>query len=456
MEDSARKVRLAAWLKELRDDPLRWYAPHAKQREFHKAGQGANERLFLAGNRVGKTLAGAVEMAFHLTGRYPDWWSGVRYTRPVQAWAASVTREATRDILQAVYVGEGGRGGVIPARLIAGMTMKSGVAGAVDMVRVSHVNGGVSVLGFKSFDQGRASFQGTARDVIHLDEEPEIEVYEECLLRTLTVKGCVMLTMTPLLGLSEMVRHFVGNEEQGKAVVRAGWKDALHLDKVAVDGLRKSLRPHEVMAREFGEPAVGRGRVFPVEEGELVVPRFEIPKHWKRCVGVDFGWSNPTAAVWLAHDVQADIVYVTDVYFASERVPVEHAGEILRRGAWVPAVCDPAGQAVGQKDGVSLVEMYNAAGLRFDLADNGVEAGLMQVLERMRLGRLRVFGDLDAWWREFRVYHRDAKGRVVKRDDHLMDATRYALVSGLGLARSEGERREVTRVAFRRNDWRTM
>jgi hypothetical protein len=100
-------------------------------------------------------------------------------------------------------------------------------------------------------------------------------------------------------------------------VIRAGWQDALHLDKDAVEGMRRSLRPHEVMAREFGEPAVGRGRVYPVEERELAVPRFEIPAHWRRCVGVDFGWSNPTAAVWLAHDVAADIVYVTDVYWAA-------------------------------------------------------------------------------------------------------------------------------------------
>jgi hypothetical protein len=100
--------------------------------------------------------------------------------------------------------------------------------------------------------------------------------------------------------------------------------------------------------------------------------------------------------------------------------------------------------------------MYAAAGLRFELADNGVEAGLMTVLERMRSGRLRIFGDLEALWRELRLYHRDAKGRVVKRDDHLLDALRYAVVSGLGIARSEGERVAVTRPLARRNDWRVV
>lgn len=450
MGERESRGRLAAALREASRDALHWYVPHARQREFHNAGAWAKERLFLAGNRVGKTLAGACEVAFHLTGRYPDWWKGARFEQPIEAWAASVTREATRDILQAVYLGSADRAGVIPQRLVLGVVHKPGLAAAVDVVKVRHV-AGVSTLGFRSYDQGRATFQGTAREVVHLDEEPDIGVYEECLLRTLTVGGHVILTMTPLLGLTEMVRHFTdGERQQGKAVVRAGWAEAPHLNKDAVARLRKSLRGHEVRAREFGEPGVGRGRVFPLEESEIMVPRFEVPRAWKRCVGVDFGWSNPTAAVWLAQDPVSGIAYVTDVYSASERVPAEHAAEILRRGPWIPAVGDPAGQAVSQRDGASLMELYAAAGLVLTPADNAVEAGLMQVLEMLRGGRLKVFADLEAWWREFRLYRRDEKGRVVKRDDHLLDATRYALVSGLPLARGEG----LVRLERKRMDWR--
>ncbi|NBV54897.1 MAG: hypothetical protein EBR79_04195, partial [Proteobacteria bacterium] len=120
----------------------------------------------------------------------------------------------------------------------------------------------------------------------------------------------------------------------------------------------------------------------------------------------------------------------------SERVPAEHAKAILARGEWVPAVCDPAGQAVSQRDGATLVELYAAAGLHLTMADNSVEAGIMLMLERLQSGRLKVFADLLPWWHEFRLYARDARGRVVKRDDHLLDATRYALVSGLPLARA--------------------
>lgn len=437
---------LKAW-----DDVRLWYRPHGRQRAFHAAGEGCAERLFLAGNRVGKTLAGAAEMAFHLTGRYPDWWDGVRFEVPVEAWAASCTREMTRDILQVAYLGRGRVRGTLPKRLVAEVSMKGNVPGAADVVKVRHVSGGLSVLGFKSFDQGRESFQGTARQVVHLDEEPPLEVYEECLLRTMTVGGHVMLTMTPLMGLTDLVQGFLQQDGDGRAVVRAGWGDTRHLNPADMVRLRKSLRPHEVEAREHGTPVLGRGAVFPVAEDLLRVERFVVPQAWRRCVGVDFGWSNPTAAVWLAHDAAADVVYVTDVYVRSEATPAEHAAEIVRRGTWVPAVCDPAGQAANARDGVSLVEMYAEAGVRFTPADNAVEAGLMQVLERMRDGRLKVFADVAPWWDEFRTYVRDGKGRVVKRNDHVMDAMRYAVVSGLPLARAEGEVKGLVRG--KRTSW---
>jgi phage terminase large subunit-like protein len=438
-------------LKLLTSEPRFWYVPHARQKRFHKLGLEARERLFLAGNRVGKTLAGAAEVAFHLTGLYPAWWKGFRFERPVECWGASVTREATRDILQPAYLGSGLKPGLIPQRLIMDVMHKGGVAAAADVVRVRHVGGGVSTLGFKSYDQGRLSFQGTARDVIHLDEEPPIEVYEECLLRTLTTGGHILLTMTPLLGVTEVVRHFASAERgAGKAVVKAAWQDAPHLKSEDMHRLRQSLRPHEVAARERGVPMLGRGKVFPVEEKEIGCERFEIPEAFKKCVGIDFGWSNPTAAVWLAHDGARDVVYVTDIYWRAEATPAEHAAEILRRGEWIPAVGDPAGQAAGQSDGRSLFQLYEKAGLRLQPAANDVETGLMALLERMRSGRFKVFLDCAAWWEEFRNYARDMRGKIIKRDDHLLDATRYALMSGLPIARA-AIRRSVVRPA---RDWR--
>lgn len=185
---------------------------YIKHLEFFKAGAIHQERAAIAGNRVGKTTLACVEKTFHLTGRYPHWWAGRRFTHPVEWWAAGETSETTRDILQFELLGPLDQigTGLIPKDCIIGdPTRRRGVADAIDTVRVRHVSGGVSSLGFKSYDQGREKFQGTAKHGISLDEEPDSSVYFECLARLMTTNGLMICTFTPLLGMSEIVQLFL-------------------------------------------------------------------------------------------------------------------------------------------------------------------------------------------------------------------------------------------------------
>ncbi len=48
--------------------------------------------------------------------------------------------------------------------------------------------------------------------VIWLDEEPPADVYGECLIRTMTTNGIIMLTFTPLSGMSAVVLQFMPAE----------------------------------------------------------------------------------------------------------------------------------------------------------------------------------------------------------------------------------------------------
>jgi len=112
------------------ENKLGSYEPYPKQREFHQAGASHRERLLMSGNRFGKTECGAAEMAMHLTGLYPDWWRGKVFDKPVRAWAAGVTGETTRDVLQAKLIGppfrEGEWGtGMIPKTLIGSTSSTS-------------------------------------------------------------------------------------------------------------------------------------------------------------------------------------------------------------------------------------------------------------------------------------------------------------------------------------------
>ena len=183
------------------------------QLEFFRAGRVHTERAAIAANRTGKTWGiGGYETTLHLTGEYPDWWEGRRFDRPTDIWVAGDTSETTRDIVQVTLMGELGMlgTGLVPAdRIIGEPTKRSGVPGAMDMALIRHASGGHSRVGFKSYDQGRRKFQGTARDVIWLDEEPPAEVYDECLVRLMTRNGIMICTFTPLLGLSEVVLRYM-------------------------------------------------------------------------------------------------------------------------------------------------------------------------------------------------------------------------------------------------------
>ena len=171
------------------------------------------ERAAIAANRVGKTWGiGGYETALHLTGEYPDWWDGRRFEHPVEVWAAGDTSETTRDIVQNALmgpIGHLGEGLVPQANIMGEPTKRQGVTGAMDTARIKHKSGGASLLGFKSFDQGRKKFQGTAKHVTWLDEEPPEDVYDECLMRLMTTQGLMLATFTPLLGLSNVALRFL-------------------------------------------------------------------------------------------------------------------------------------------------------------------------------------------------------------------------------------------------------
>jgi phage terminase large subunit-like protein len=417
---------------------------YPKHTEFFRLGKGHRERLMLAANRVGKTESiGGYEMACHLTGEYPEWWEGRRWDRPVRAWAGGDTGQTVRDIIQQKLVGSPGQEGtgLIPEKNIGRITRRTGVPDAIDQIQVKHASGGMSLLGFKSYDQGRKSWQGTEQDIIWCDEEPPQSVYSEALVRTMTTDGMMILTFTPLLGLSDVVLSFlpggkIPEEMAEKAVVTATWDDAPHISEEQREALWASIPPFQRDARSKGIPQLGSGAIFPLDEERVAVEPFEMPEWWPRAYALDVGW-NKTAALWGAYDRDSDTVYLYSEHYEGHAEPSIHADAIKRRGWWIPGVIDPASRQRGQRDGRRLMSDYEELGLELHPADNAVESGINTVWQRLSGGRLKVFNTLHNWLSEFRIYRRDENGKVVKSNDHLMDTTRYLIQSGMVIARSE-------------------
>lgn len=215
LEDMLGQVR-----RRLAENRLATFKPYPKQWEFIATGKQRRERLLMAGNQVGKSYVGAYEVACHVTGLYPPDWPGIRYDRPTNWWVASDTGENTRDNCQARLVGppeieaEWGTG-FLPKRTIVETQRGMGTPNLLDSVTVRHVSGGISVIGFKTYAQGRAKWQGKTLDGIWYDEEPPLAIYTEGLTRLNAVPDATcIITFTPLNGISDVVAMFLEAEKE--------------------------------------------------------------------------------------------------------------------------------------------------------------------------------------------------------------------------------------------------
>jgi hypothetical protein len=181
---------------------------------------------------------------------------------------------------------------------------------------------------------------------------------------------------------------------------------------------------------------MGSGKVFPIAEDRLIYNASDVPMqpHWPRIAGIDFGWDHPTAGAWLAWDRDADVVYLTDCYAQRKETPIIHAAAFKAKGEWIPVAWPHDGLQHDKGSGDELAQQYRDQGLNMlperiqhEAGGNGVEAGIMDMLDRMQTGRFKVASHLNDFWQEFRLYHRK-DGKIVKENDDIISAARYALM----------------------------
>ncbi len=428
---------------------LRTYEPYPKQQEFHHAQ--ARERALFAGNRCGKTWSAGMEVAMHLTGLYPDWWQGRRFSRAVRIGIGSETGDLLKKGPQRVLMGDNsavyGTGTIPKDLLILPPKMSRGIPDGIDTVQVRHCTGGqpdgeISEAVFLSYAEGRTKWQSDEWTAAWLDEEPPLDIYTEALTRTNTTLGPVLLTFTPLKGMTDVAMRFVQHYPD-TALIGMSIEDALHFTPEQRETIIRSYPAHERDARTKGLPMLGEGQIFKISQEEISVKPFAIPKHWAVIGGMDFGIDHPFAAVKLAWDRDADVVYLTHAYRQRGLTPIGHASALKHWGN-IPWAWPHDGLIRDKQSGRQLAQFYRDEGLGLlsehaqypDERGNGLEASITDLSQRMESGRFKVFEHHENWFEEFRFYHRriinsaDGTRRsvpVAERDD-LLSATRYAVM----------------------------
>jgi phage terminase large subunit-like protein len=438
---------------------LGFYRPHPKQMQFPNLQ--ATEKALRAGNQLGKSTAGAAQLAMDATGYYPDWYQGHRFDNPPPlerpydfcAWCACTTSATTRDGIQTRLLGdirmEGGLGtGLIPLDNIVGRpTMARGIADFVDTISIRRESGARAVIRLKTYEMDRKAFQGESCDEIWLDEDVSRDndvIYGECLARLAATRGRMLLTLTPLLGMSPIRKRF--KERMGKecAEVLMGLDDALHIPQSEKATILARYSESERQTRAYGADMQGQGAVFtiPIDAIKHNKDPVTFPDYWRWIWGIDLSHggmshsAHPFAAVLLCHDIDSDIVYVVHAVRMFRALPALHAQAIKQHVCWDAPVAWPhdGGRGADLATGTTYKEMYKNLGLNMRptnaaFKDGGfaLEAGIAEMESRFATGRLKIAQHLTEVLDEYIGYHR-IDNLIHKVDDDLLSAIRVGLM----------------------------
>lgn len=468
-------------LLEARDEYVKYnkvseFKPYQFQQDFYNASKNFKRRFLCAANRVGKSFSEALEVTFHLTGKYPSWWEGHRFNKPILCWAVGITGDSTRKVMQKELFGtpmgkdipELGTG-AIPRDLIDFENLEKD-GNIIKIAKVKHHDAegnfdGWSTLEFRSTQQGEHVLMGATVDYIWLDEEDpfkSMEIYAQCVTRTATTGGLITITATPENGLTKLVDLFMKDNSGYLYFQNATWDDAPHLDEETKKELLASIPEWQHEMRSRGIPMMGEGLIYDVPESSIVMDPIPIPNHWRRCCAIDLGINHPTAAVWTAYDAATDTIYVYDVYCEKGGVPSQHATAINARGTWIPVILPHDADNTEKGSGRSVASYYREASVNVmpetfynpigwdGKKHNFVEPGIMDILQRMKTGRFKVFSTCGRFFEEMRRYHRK-DGRIYKEFDDVMDAARYSALSVVNRGISEGEANAGYNAAYNDN-----
>jgi phage terminase large subunit-like protein len=434
-----------------------YWRAYPKQEEFFAATLNHREVGLFAATQSGKTESAAFLMAYHLTGIYPPQYRGRRFDKPIKAWVVGENLKMVRDVCQKKLCGEPGDmaawgSGTIPRDSFVGdPVLARGEGLAFDTVQVRRISGGVSTLRFRTYNAGRSALQGETLDWVWLDEEPEdFAVYSECLARISGTGGGLVITFTPLLGMSSVSTRFREEKLPDRTFVQYG------IDDIPVDGhisppgrqrIIEGYPEHEREARSKGIPMLGEGRVYKTPEEQIIeeIDPLTLPSYWRWGAAIDIGLQHPFAYELMCWDVDQDVIHLIAELRMSDTAISGHVAavrnlekRVFGRHMNFPTSWPHDGNTRDKGSGEPLKEIYKRYGLRMmaehashaglhGAAAYSLEGGVAEIDARERAGKWKISRGMLAYLEERRLYHRK-DGEIVKLRDDTLSAARYGLM----------------------------
>ena len=408
---------------------------HKKQIAFHKCKK--RNRWVFGGNRSGKTECGAVEVIYMARGIHPY----RKNKKSVFGWVVSLSTQVQRDVAQDKILKYLNPDWIVDITMLQGKK-DSPKSGIIDQIKIRSVSGGISVIGFKSCDQGREKFQGSSLDFVWFDEEPPKDIYDECKMRVLDKCGDIFGTMTPLKGLTFIYEEIYLNCNNSKDVWYEfiEWADNPYLNKREIKALTSTLSERELQSRRYGKFYSDTGPVYvEFDENIHVIEPFAIPYDWQDLISIDPGLKNPLSCHFYAVDYDNNIYVVAEHYESGIDVS-SHSQKILSLADKIGWRRDFSGKLKGIIDSAanqktlayskSVTELFYENGINVSSNVNkDLFTGINRVKSYFKSNKIFIFKNCVNLIREIKNYRWGQEDLPIKKDDHALDELRYYVMT---------------------------
>lgn len=336
---------------------------------------------------------------------------------------------------------------------------------ADQIIKIRSVDGGISNVIFRGLEEPD-KHRSLNLNAAYIDEASQVSEEAFTLLQS-RLRGKhyrkILCTTNPN-GHSWLYRYWIkkdfGNANAKKQFfsVHAPSVENVHLPDGYVQNMLDSWSEERIKREVMGSWDAFQGQVYTeFERAKHVVKPFVIPSEWTRFVGLDHGYRNPTAAIWCAMDYDGNIYAYREFYQAEWIIEeivkgrkdtgqpglLRMAGKEKLEGIWV----DPSTKANrGKESDFTTYLEYLPRDLSLIPANNEVAAGIDRIKQYLkpdlRTGspRLFIFETCENLIEQMAQYryeeltpgqelNKNIKESPVKKDDHAVDALRYAVMS---------------------------